>query len=245
MKAEKRKGFSLIESLISLTLFLIIVVSSLEFFAYTRSHFKKLKDQQETNQDAYAALDKMRIDLLHGGSGLLIPSHLGLLDCIFENNGALNIYSKDMELPLLTDIISGQARILLNSTKKIKRDAELCIFDAYKGEVKSIASVNKDSLVFSSPLNFSYQQENTTIILLKKISLFLDEENKILRRKVNASPAQPLCEDVTFFNFNYQNLSNLAKLQFGLKSRSSENQSNKERIYELSVFPKNMALASR
>jgi len=239
---ELNKGFSLIESLISLSLFLIIVLSSLEYFAYTRSHFQKLKDEQETNQSAYAALDKMRIDLLHGGSGLLIAAQLGVLDCIFENNGSFIIYAKDRELPLFNDLISGQTRILQKSTKKIKKGAKLCIFDANKGEVRSIASVHKGSLVLSSPLNFSYQKETTCVILLEKISLYLDEAKQILRRKVNNSPSQPLCENVISFDFDYEKSSNLASLRVGLEYK---NKLNKERVYEISVFPKNMALASR
>lgn len=241
MILEKRKGFSLIESLISLSLFLVIVVSSLEFFAYTRTHFKNLKEEQETNQAAYAALDKTRIDLLHGGSGLLIPAQLGLLDCMVENNGRITIYAKEKELSLLNDLISGQTKIFLKNTKEIKKDTELCIFDANKGEVKSIASVHKDSLVLLFPLDFTYQKETTSVILLEKISLYLDEAKKILRRKVNNSPSQPLCEDVTFFDFDYEKSSNLASLRLGLNSEYK----NKERVYEISVFPKNMALAFR
>ncbi len=240
-----RKGFSLIESLISLSLFLIIVLSSLEFFAYARTHFQILKEEQETNQAAYAALDKMRIDLLHGGSGLLIPAKLAVLDCAFEKDGRLIIYTKEKELPLLDDPVAGQTRIFLKTTKKIKKNRELCLFDSNKGEVKSIASVYKGSLVLSSPLDFSYQKETTSMILLEKISLYLDDAKKILRRKVNNSPSQPLCEDVTFFDFNYQKSSNLARLRFGLEPKCSKYKLDEEKVYEISVFPKNMALGSQ
>jgi len=245
MILKKRKGFSLIESLISLSLFLIIILSSLEFFAYSRTHFQKLKEEQETNQAAYAALDKMRIDLLQGGSGLLIPAKLGVLDCVFENSGRLIIYTKEEKLPLLDDLVAGQTRIFSEATNKIKKNRELCIFNSDKGEVKSIASVYKGSLVLSSPLNFSYQKETTSMILLEKISLYLDDAKKILRRKVNNSPSQPLCEDITFFDFNYEKSSNLARLRFGLESKYNKYKLNKEREYEISVFPKNMALGSQ
>lgn len=234
------KGFSLIESLMSLSLFLIILLSSLEFFASARSHFLKLKDEQETNQAAYSGLDKMRVDLLQGGLGLLMPARLGVLESISKNNGTLIIYTKEKDLSLLTDLVSGQTRILVGSTKKIKKGRELCIFDSNKGEAKPISSVNKDSLVLSSPLNSSYLKDDTSLILLKKISLFLDENKHILRRKVNSSPPQPLVEDVTSFDFDYEKSSNLARLRLGLKANK-----NKERRYEISVFPKNTALAFR
>lgn len=239
MRVKLEKGFSLIESLMSLSLFLIILLSSLEFFASARSHFLKLKDGQEINQAAYSALDKMRGDILQGGLGLLMPARLGVLECISKNNGTLIIYIKEKDLSLLTDLVSGQTRILVGSTKKIKKGRELCIFDSNKGEAKSISSVNSDSLVLSSPLNSSYQKDGTSLILLKKISLFLDEDKHILRRKINASSSQPLVEDVTSFDFNYEKSTNLTRLRLGLKANK-----NKEREYEISVFPKNVALAS-
>lgn len=229
----------MIESLMSLSLFLIILLSSFEFFASARSHFLKLKDEQEINQAAYSALDKMRNDLLRGGLGLLMPARLGLLECISKNNGTLIIYTKEKDLSLLTDLVSGQTRILVSSTKKIKKARELCIFDSDKGEVKSISSVNSNTLVLSLPLDSSYLKENASVILLKKISLFLDERKLILRRKVNTSSSQPLLEDVTSFDSDYEKSSNIARLRLSLKANK-----NKEREYEISVFPKNMALAS-
>lgn len=238
-KKKAEEGFSLIESLISLSLFLIILLSSLEFFASIRSHFLKLKDEQEVNEAAYSALDKMRKDILQGGSGLTVPVRLGVLEGISDNNGSFIIYAQEKDLSLLTDLTPGQTRILVGSTKKIKKGRELCIFDFDKGEVKSISSVYKDSLVLSSPLDSFYLKDKASLVLLKKISFFLDEDKHLLRRKVNASPAQPLLEDVTFFDHDYQKTSNLARLRLALKANK-----NKEREYEISVFPKNMALAS-
>ena len=163
-KAEE--GFSLIESLISLSLFLIILLSSLEFFASIRSHFLKLKDEQEVNEAAYSALDKMRKDILQGGSGLIVPARLGVLDGISDNNGSFIIYAQEKGVSLLTDLTPGQTRILVGSTKKIKKGRELCIFDFDKGEVKSISSVYKGSLVLSSPLDSFYLKDTASLVLL-------------------------------------------------------------------------------
>ena len=67
------------ESILALMLFLIVVLASLEFFGFTRNLFLKLKDKEETREAALLALDKMRVDLLAGGLGLLEPIKLGLL----------------------------------------------------------------------------------------------------------------------------------------------------------------------
>lgn len=236
-QAKHKKGFSLIESLICVSLFLIIVLTSLEFFDFTRNIFLKLKSKQESREAVIAALDKMKIDLLKGGSGLLEPIQLGLCEGITQEKDVLIILHKAKNLSLLNDLFEGQTQITLKSTYKVKKGMELCFFDSSKGEVKSISSVIKKDIVISSPLEYSYLKEKTGIILLKKISLFLDKNKKILRRKVNSSPSQPLLEETSIFDFTYEKTTNLASLRLAL-------QSNKEKVYEIFVFPKNTAIAT-
>lgn len=226
------------ESTLALALFLIVVLASLEFFGFTRNLFLKLKDKEETREAALSALDKMKTDLLAGGSGLLEPVQLGLLEGITQNEGTLVILSKEKNLTPLNNLLEGQTRIRLQSTQKVKKGRKICIFDSHKGEVKSISDADKKSIVLSSPLNFSFLKEKTQVCLLKKISLFLDMDKKILRRKTNSSPAQPLLEEAILFAFSYEKASNLASLQLALES-------NKEKKYEISVFAKNAALAFR
>lgn len=230
------KGFSLIESLISLSLFLIIILASLEFFGYARTLFLKLNSRQEKREAALSALDKMKTDLLSGGAGLLKPIQLGLLEGITKKNGNLVIFSNEKNLLPLNDLVKGQTRILLQSTYKVKRGREICIFDSLKGEVKSVSSVNTKSIVLSSPLNSSFLKEKTSLFLLKKISLFLDEDKQTLRRKVNSSSAQPLLEETALFGFNYEKATNLARIRIALNP-------NREKEYEIFVFAKNTALA--
>jgi len=238
MRENSEKGFSLMESILALTLFLIVVLASLEFFGFTRNIFLKLKDKEETREAALLALDKMRVDLLAGGSGLLEPIELGLLEGITQNEGTLVILSKEKNLTPLNDLLEGQTRIRLQSTRDVKKGREICIFDRSKGEVKSISRVTKKSIILSSPLNFSFLKEKSQILLLKKISLFLDKDKHILRRKTNSSPAQPLLEDAALFGFDFEEASVLVRLHLALES-------NKEKKYEISVFPKNAALAFR
>ena len=57
-----------------------------------------------------------------------------------------------------------------------------------------------------------------------------------MRRKVNASPAQPLLEDVASFEFEYSKDDNLVRLNLALKAEE-------EKKYETIVFPKNVAMA--
>jgi type II secretory pathway pseudopilin PulG len=236
MRINSEKGFSLMESTLALALFLIVILASLEFFGFTRNLFLKLKDKEETREAALSALDKMRVDLLAGGSGLLVPIELGLLEGIIQEEETLVILSKEKDLSPINGLLEGQTRIRLQSTQKVKKGREICIFDSHKGEVKSLSRVDKKSIVLSSPLKYSFLKEKTQVCLLKKISLFLDRDKQTLRRKTNSSPAQPLLEDAILFCFSYEKASNLARLHLVLES-------NKEKKYEISVFPKNAALA--
>ncbi len=230
------KGFSLIESLISLSLFLIIVLTCFELFGITRDIFIKLKNNEEAREAALAALDKIRTDLLAGGSGLINPIRLGILEGVSQNSKRLVILSKEKDLFCLDNLVEGQTRIPLESTAELKKGREICLFDSQNGEVKSISRVDRESIVISSPLDLSYSMDKVSLILIKKISLYLDEKTPVLRRKVNSSPAQPLLEETTSFSFNLDRPSNLVKLSVSLKS-------TKEKSYEISVFPKNTALA--
>ena len=224
------------ESTLALALFLIVILASLEFFGFTRNLFLKLKDKEETREAALSALDKMRVDLLAGGSGLLVPIELGLLEGIIQEEETLVILSKEKDLSPINGLLEGQTRIRLQSTQKVKKGREICIFDSHKGEVKSLSRVDKKSIVLSSPLRYSFLKEKTQVCLLKKISLFLDRDKQTLRRKTNSSPAQPLLEDAILFGFSYEKASNLVRLHLALTS-------NKEKKYEIWVFPKNAALA--
>jgi len=180
----------------------------------------------------------MKVDILAGGLGLLEPIELGLLEGISQDEGTLVILSKEKNLSPLNDLLEGQTRIKLQSTRDVKKGREICIFDHTKGEDKFISRVEKKSIILSSPLNYSFLKEKTQFLLLKKISFFLDKDKQILRRKTNSSPAQPLLEDAALFGFNLEKASVLVRLHLALES-------NKEKKYEISVFPKNAALAFR
>lgn len=236
-RLSSEAGFSLIESLLSLSLFLIIFLSSLEFFGFTRNLFLKIKTKQETKEAALATLDKMRFDLLEAGLSLQQPISLGVLDGITESEDTLIIISKEKTFAPLGDLAAGQIIIQLNSTSKLKKGRKVCVFDSTRGEVKSISSVDKESIVLSSPLNFSSLKEETSVFLLREVSFFLDKNKHTLRRKVNTSSAQPLLEEVGLFDFHHEKATNLLRLSLSLTT-------NKEKVYETFVFPKNIALAS-
>jgi len=236
-RKSREKGISLVESLLSLSLFFLLFVSSLQFFGFARNSFFKLKETETAQEAAILALEKMKIDLLQGGLGLSKPLELDLFKGIEEKSQTLNFLSKEKDLHLLDNIFTGQAQISLETTKGMVKGREVCIFDSHKGEIKGISSLTGKSITLDSPLNYSFLKEKSRILLLKRIILFFDAKKQIIRRKVNNSPSQPLLEEAVSFDFSYSEASNLLNLRFCLKPE-------KEKIYEISVFSKNTALAS-
>ncbi len=232
---NSNSGFSLIESLLSLSLFFIILIASLEFFVSTRNHFFDLKTEQEVNLAAYATLDKIRLDLCECGRGLVTPQSDGLVEAICVIDNILTIQSKDKAIPLENDLVAGQTYIPVTSTTGIRKGQKLCFSHPERGEVKTITSVDKRGLSLSSSLNSFYMKDETTIILIRTISFYLDAGKGILRRKVNTSPAQPLLEDVVMFDVIYDMAANIISIGLTLKTKE-------EKKYEATIFSKNMAL---
>lgn len=232
----KKRGFSAIESSLSLALFLIIIIAVFETFGITRSFFFKLKTTQEENQAAMAALDKMKVDLLRAGRGLLQPVRQGAVEGIAISSGTLIIYSREKTYSFLKDLSPGENRIVLETATGLSPGREVCVFDEEKAEVKTISSIAGKTVFLTTPLEASFSISETQLALVERTTLFFDEKSGSIRRKVNASSPQPLLDDVLYFEFAYEKELNLAKLSFALKT-------NKEKKYELLVYPKNVALA--
>jgi competence protein ComGF len=233
--AGLEKGFSMVESMISMFIFLLIVLFSLDCFIVTKKHFNQLQQSETSNTAAYAALDRMRRDIIEAGKGLKEPMALGILEGISTNQNELVILSQQEKLSVLEDIVSGQQRVPADNTRNLKIKQQICIFGSGNGEVHSIVSVTQDSILLDSPVASQYLQEETSLVLLRRLSLFFDESTQIIRRKVNNSPSQPLLEGVASFRFEYFKDSNLVRLHLCLNMEE-------EKDYETTVFPKNTAL---
>ncbi len=229
------KGISLIENLISMTLFLIIMMGVLEVFSLSRNYFKEIKTSQEANLAASSALDKIKADLQGCGGGFTDLHFPVLVKPLSAESNILLLRRVELRQSLVFELSAGQTRISLIDTSDFKKGRELYIADAENGEIQTISSVESTGIILSSSLINSYSVDVTELNLLNKILFYLDKNKKILRRKVNASPAQPLCEEVDSFECFYSPETNLVTIRLALTL-------NPEKVYEISVFPKNTAL---
>lgn len=230
----KTRGFSLVEMLLVMGLSLLVFLAASEFFGITRSLFIKLKGAEEDSLAIQAALEKLRIDLLRAGFGLELAIRAGALEGITAGS-SLVILSQEAEYLFAGDCFSGETRIALNKTSGISAGRAVCLADEIKAERKVIAALEGRTLVLSEPLEHSYAAAEARLSLLEEVAYFLDTRTNVLRRKVNASPAQPLFDDAGLFEFTYLKEGNLVSVKLADKK-------NMERAHELSVFPKNLGL---
>jgi hypothetical protein len=230
-----KKGFSAIETMISLALFLMIVMAVFELLGVARGLFLKLKKVEEETQAAMAALDKMKIDLMQAGSGLSQAIRLGIIEGIDLSDEELTIFSLQETLHISEDLLPGTQRIILNDVAGMSPGREICLIDGSQGERQSILSCEGKTILVASPLEFSYPKNETQLLLIERISFYLDKERSTIRRRVNSSSPQPLLDDVRCFGFDFKSDNNLARVSFALKT-------DEEKMYEVLVFPKNTAL---
>lgn len=232
-------GFSLLECLISLSLSLLILVSALEVSVQARRVFVKLREAQEKDLGLAVALEKMREDLETAGAGIpRLLSGTGLSP-IQLNGQTLAIFSADGKTRLLADISSGQTYLIVEVNAALssilKKGRALYLTDGTCGELTYITSVSGNRLAVSPAINTAFEAARTDIIVLEKIELYLDRQQKILRRRVNNTTGQPLAEAIEGFTVSYQAEDNLASITLSIDS------GGKVHVYELVMYPKNLS----
>jgi hypothetical protein len=230
-----RPGFSLLESLMALCLTLLILVACLEFFGLGRKVFFRLRDSEEERLAVLAALEKIRLDTSRAGAGLTVPIRLGLLAGlkVEVENGRLFLESAESILAPLQDLNAGETLLLCQGGQGLGAGRNVCIHDGGKGEIRSLEQTGMGFIIISEPLVHSYKKEEARVVAVGSTTYYLD--SGVIRRKVNASSGQPLLEEVEAWEVRGEPGSRL--LAVGLKLKG------KERRHEITVCPKNMALA--
>ncbi|MCJ7582830.1 MAG: hypothetical protein MUP98_20120 [Candidatus Aminicenantes bacterium] len=236
-RVGNKKGISLIENLLSMALFLFIVMGVLEVFSLSRDHFLEIKTSQEANTAACSSLDKIKSDLQLCGRGFSEISFPDIVRPLIAESNILTCWNVEKSFPLKNPLTVGQTRISLPDTVDFSKGKELYFANVNHGEIQTISSVDKTAVILSSSLMNSYAVDISELNLLNKIFFYFDKTKNVLRRKVNSSPAQPLCEDVSSFECTYSSDTNLVNIRLSLTL-------NPEKVYEISVFPKNTALTS-
>jgi competence protein ComGF len=110
------------------------------------------------------------------------------------------------------------------------------LIDDNRTELFKVEKAEKHRLFLNQPLKGSYSSQGY-VLAVEEVFYFLDQGNKILRRRVNASSGQPLLEKVKYFSWSIET-SGQIKIQLTFESE-------KEKTYEIRVLPKNAVIAQR
>jgi prepilin-type N-terminal cleavage/methylation domain-containing protein len=232
----RKHGFTLIECLLGLALSLFIITAGSEFFAQAQKTFLRLKDREEAGQAALAALDRIRIDLLHAGRGLSVETGLGLVEAAEATADELSTTSLDRELALAAQALAGDSRLSLASTAGIVAGQRVALRDGAGGEVRTVVAIETGAVDIDAPLERSYAPEKAVLSLLERVTYFLDKPAWILRRRVNATGAQPLLEDAAAASWTLDPAAHLVRVRLELRTEGAH-------AHEATVFLKNPALA--
>ena len=231
----RRKGFSLLEALIGMSILLIIIVGVMEFLTATRSLFDRLKNSESEAQAAALAINRMKIDILHSGRGLAGALELGLVKAIEADQERLTTRSAEIAGRLRQDAEEGESRLFLTAPVEMKKGGEICLFDGEKGETGRISGVEDQDILLSSPITHTYYKESAQIVSLNATTYSIDRGTGTIRRQINTSSAQPLLEGISDFACGFAAERNLVQVTFAFAS-------GKENRYEFKVFPKNIRL---
>lgn len=228
-------GFTLFESLLAVSLLVLILAGAIELSRFSKRFFFRLKDSQEFNQEIWAAQDLIRRDLASAGSGLSALISAGLISGLENEGMSLAIYSEETSFPLPYEVASGSQIIELTTTDSFSRGQLIALIEESKAETATIEKIEKGRLILSKPALEGYKSGTARIIAVKKICYFLDEKTRILRRKVNLSPAQPLIEEVASLAWAID--------PFGFINISLTFNKELDAIHEIKMAAKNVLLA--
>jgi len=232
------KGFSLLESLISLTLSLFILVSALEVITQVKKVYHRLQVEQEVSLGISIALEKIREDLEKAGTGLNGCWPAGNRWPIEVGTSRITVLSSELMIKIAADVQAGQNWALIvpwtGFSSKLRAGRAILITSQNQTDLVEIVSISNNQVTLTPAFSSSFQAAESIAYLLEEVEIYLDSEQSVLRRKVNKTSGQPLLEDVLSFEPAYDPDTNLLclKLQTGLK---------KEKTYELFFYPKNTA----
>ena len=141
-------------------------------------------------------------------------------------------------LTLAADSHAGDTRLPLASTADITAGQQLALREGAAGEVRTVVRVDAGAVIIDAPLERGYSQGNSSLCLIERVTYFLDGTARILRRRVNASPAQPLLEGAAGAEWSLDAAAHLVRIRLELDTEGAH-------PHEATVFLKNPALAEK
>jgi hypothetical protein len=234
----RNNGVTLIETVLSAALLLLVAMFGLECFGVARRLFVGLKSSQEEGLAAAAALESLRRDAARAGEGLALPIGLGLVaGAELRTDGFVIRWAGDSNR-IAADIVPGQTKILLESGDGLAPGRSLCLSNGDLAEIHQVRTTGDGWVVIDEGADHSFGREEGFCFAVEAVANWLDRASRTVRRRVNDGAGQPLLEETALFETDWDPEGPL--FRFRLRPDSA-----KERTYEESIVPKNLALISR
>jgi hypothetical protein len=230
----RRRGASLIEALLSMCLLAVATLAGLEAFSAGRKIFFKMDATEERETRAAAGLDRACLDAREAGLGLGPAIGLGLVEGITAGEAGFAVAGLEREAEPGDALAAGDAFIPLADSSGFAPGRTVCLLAADGGETRIVSSVLQDGLILSVPLGRGFPAGEARLLLVRTVEIFLDQEDAVLRRRINGGSAQPLIEGALAFSCRLDAGARTIAMELRLESE--------EAVYAATVLGKNLWL---
>lgn len=211
------KGISLVETIISLTLSLFILLLTSMFVDFVRKESSKEKENMEDLQELCTGIDRVRFELRRCGLGLSPLWEKENFEIFKLSDNSINLRRANKKSPITVKSFKGEKKIVVEKPEIFKEGREVIITDFLKFEWKKILKIENGVLELEEALENDYS-EDAEVIQINCVSFKYDSKKKILRMSQNSGPYQPLIEKIENCSFKKDGNIIVLSLLFNKKS---------------------------
>lgn len=211
------KGFSLIETIISLTISLFVLFSTSMFVDFVRKESSKEKEKMEDLQELYTGVDRIRFELRRSGLGLYPLWEKDNFKIFELSDNYIGLRRANKKSFILEKSFKGERKIIVEKPEIFKERREIIITDFLNFEWNRIVKIENKVLELERGLENDYL-DGSKVIQINFISFKYDSKKKILRMSQNSGPYQPLIEKIE--NCSFKKDGNTIVLNFLFNEKS-------------------------
>lgn len=211
------KGFSLIETLISLTLSLFILLFTSIFVDSIKKESLKGMKEMEDLLELFSGIDRISYEIKRCGLGLSSFWENENFKFLIITEDTISLRRWGGCSLLMEKAYRGEKKIYVENPSIFKEGREILITDSINFENNRVSKIDKKVITLSDTLKNDYP-EDSKIILINFISFKYDRAKRILRMSQNSGTYQPLIENVEGFSLKKDGSSIILSLLFNKKT---------------------------
>ncbi len=189
------KGFSLMETIISMTLSLFILLFTSLFVDFVRKESLKGKEEMEDLQEIYSGIDRLGYEIKRCGIGLSLLWEKEDYKILSISENSISLRRGNGKSFLKERAFKGEKRIIVEEPFLFKERREVIITNKIRFENNKILKIKKHEIRLSDSLEDDYP-EGAEVIQINFISFKYDMGKKVLRMSQNSGSYQPLIERI-------------------------------------------------